>query len=215
MDNFIYFFSFADPNVRYVVLGTVLIGISSAIVGCFTFLKKKALVGDAVSHSVLPGICLAFMIAGNKNPLILIIGAFATGWLSLVAIDFITARSKIKKDTAIGLILSVFFGFGILMLTVIQHSGNASQSGLDHFLFGKAASLVGDDLVIFSSMALVLIMSIVLLFKEFTIISFDQDFAQAIGFPVRALELALTTLTVLAVVTVTVGAKHVPASRRC
>lgn len=200
MDRLIDFFSFTDPNIRYVVFGSVLLAASSAIVGSFTFLKKKALVGDAVAHSVLPGVCLAFILSGTKNPLFLVIGAFLTGWLSLVIIDVITAKSKIKEDTAIGLILSVFFGIGILLLTMIQHSGNAAQSGLDSFLFGKAASLVGRDLITFSAIAAILIITVILLFKEFTLISFDENFARAIGFPVRRLELVLTTLTVLAVV---------------
>ena len=201
MDNLLEFLSLSDPNVRYVVIGSILLAASSAIVGTFTLLKKKALVGDAVAHSVLPGVCLAFMLTGVKNPIYLILGAFLTGWISLVLIDVITARSKIKEDTAIGLILSVFFGIGILMLTVIQKSGNAAQSGLDHFLFGQAASLVGTDLVVFSSVALILMAAVWLFFKEFALISFDESFARSIGFPVRMLELALTTMTVLAVVT--------------
>ena len=201
MDQLIEFLSFSDINVRYVVLGSVLLAVSSAIVGSFTFLKKKALVGDAVAHSVLPGVCLAFIFSGVKNPLILILGAFITGWLSLVLIDLIVAKSKIKEDTAIGLILSVFFGLGILLLTAIQHSGNAAQSGLDHFLFGKAAALVGKDLWTFSAIAVILIFSVILFYKEFTLLAFDQHFAKSIGFPVRTLELVLTTLTVLAVVT--------------
>lgn len=201
MEHLLDFLSLSDPNVRYVVLGSILLAASAAIVGTFTLLKKKALVGDAVAHSVLPGICLAFILTGVKNPIYLILGAFVTGWISLVLIDIITARSKIKEDTAIGLILSVFFGIGILMLTVIQKSGNAAQSGLDHFLFGQAASLIGEDLMVFSSVALILIAGIWLFFKEFTLIAFDVNFAHSIGFPVRALELVLTTLTVLAVVT--------------
>ena len=201
MQSLIEFLSLSDPNVRYVVIGSILLAASAAIVGSFTLLKKKALVGDAVAHSVLPGICLAFILSGVKNPIYLIIGAFITGWVSLVLIDIISARSKIKEDTAIGLILSVFFGIGILMLTVIQKSGNAAQSGLDHFLFGQAASLIGKDLLVFSSIALILIVAVILFFKEFAIIAFDEAFARSIGFPVRTLELLLTTLTVLAVVT--------------
>lgn len=200
MERFLEFFSFTDPNIRYVVFGSVLLAASSAIVGSFTFLKKKALVGDAVAHSVLPGVCLAFILSGTKNPFFLVTGAFATGWLSLICIDVITARSKTKEDTAIGLVLSVFFGLGILLLTMIQHSGNAAQSGLDSFLFGKAAALVGTDLITFSTIGAVLIITVFLLFKEFALISFDENFAKAIGFPVRKLELVLTTLTVLAVV---------------
>lgn len=200
MERFLEFFSFEDPNVRYVVIGAILLTSSSAIVGTFTFLKKKALAGDAVAHAVLPGICLAFILHGEKNPIILILGAFATGWLSLVLIDLIAAKSKIKEDTAIGLILSVFFGIGIFMLTIIQQSGNAAQTGLDQFLFGKAASLVGTDLVVFAIIAIVLILTVWLFFKELTLVAFDKDFAATIGLPVRAIELLLTTLTVLAVV---------------
>lgn len=200
MDNFIEFFSFQDPNIRYVVIGSVLLAASAAIVGTFTFLKKKALVGDAVAHSVLPGICVAFLLTETKNPFFLIPGAFLSGWLSLVLLDYIVANSKIKEDTAIGLVLSVFFGIGILLLTVIQHSGMSNQSGLDSFLFGKAAALVGSDLVVFSSIAVILMAVVMLFYKELTLIAFDINFASAIGFPVKAIELVLTTLTVLAVV---------------
>ena len=178
------FFSFADPNIRFVVIGSVLLTASSAIVGSFTFLNKRSLVGDAIAHAVLPGICLGFLLSGTKNPLYLIAGAFVTGWLSLVVVDLITRRTRIKEDTAIGLVLSVFFGFGIVLLTVIQKSGNAAQSGLDHFLFGKAAALVGQDLYTFAVVAILLLVAVFLLFKEFTLLAFDKDFARAIGLPV-------------------------------
>jgi manganese/zinc/iron transport system permease protein len=140
------------------------------------------------------------MLSGTKNPVFLIGGAFLTGWLSLVLVDFITSRTRIKEDTAIGLILSVFFGFGIVLLTVIQKSGNAAQSGLDHFLFGKAAALVGEDLYTFAAVAIILLIAVFLLFKEFTLLAFDKDYARAIGLPVKKIELVLTSLIVLAVV---------------
>jgi manganese/zinc/iron transport system permease protein len=194
------FLSMADANVRYVTIGSILLAASSAVVGCFTVLRKRALVGDAVAHAVLPGVCLAFMLTGEKNPLVLLAGSFLTGWLSLVVIDVITTRSRIKEDTAIGLVLSVFFGIGILLLTSIQHSGNENQSGLDKFLFGSAAALVGQDLVTFGAVAVLLLVSVLLLYKEFKLISFDLAYARTIGLPVRKLELLLTTLTVLAVV---------------
>ncbi|MBF8962170.1 metal ABC transporter permease [Pontibacter sp. FD36] len=200
MQDFLEFFSFTDANIRYVALGSVLLAASSAVVGCFTLLRKRALVGDAVAHAVLPGVCLAFILSGTKNPFILLIGAFVTGWLSLVVIDFITSRSRIKEDTAIGLVLSVFFGIGILLLTAIQQTGNAAQSGLDKFLFGSAASLIGEDLIAFGVVAVLLLVAVVLFYKELTLLCFDQAYARTIGFPVRGLELLLTTLTVFAVV---------------
>src|SRR3954470_5359916 len=165
MESLLRFLSLSDPNVRYVVLGAILLTASSAIVGCFTFLRKRALVGDAIAHSVLPGVCLSFILAGTKNPFILLIGAFLSGWLSLVCIDLITSKTKIKEDTAIGLILSVFFGIGILLLTSIQHSGNASQSGLDSFIFGKAASLLEENIYIFGGIIILLLLFFFLFFK--------------------------------------------------
>src|SRR5690554_5973470 len=201
MENLIEFFSFSDANIRFVVFGSMLLAASSAMVGVFIVLRKKALVSDAVSHGVLPGICASFLIFETKNIVLLIIGAFISGWISLVLIDGIIKRTKIKKDAAIGIILTVFFGFGIVLLTFIQHSGNSAQSGLDSFIFGKAAALVGSDLIAFAVIAVVLIVSIVIFFKEFTLVSFDEPYAAALGLPIGKLELLLTTLTVLAVVT--------------
>ncbi len=163
-------------------------------------MKKKALVGDAIAHSVLPGICLAFIVSGTKNPFVLLIGALITGWLSLLLIDFISRYSKIKEDSSIALILAIFFGIGIFLLTVIQKTGNAAQAGLDSFLFGKAASMVQSDLYAFGLIAVLLIICVVLFYKEFKIIAFDESFASVLGLPVRFIEFILTSLTVLAVV---------------
>ncbi len=192
---------FTDPTVRNVVAGCIIITITSSIVGCFTFLRKRALVGDAVAHSVLPGVCIAFMLAQSKDPLFILIGSFVTGWISIYIMDLITNHTKIKEDTATGLVLSVFFGIGILLLTAIQHSGNAEQAGLDSFIFGKAASLVEKDLYIFAGTSLVILLVILLFFKEFSLIIFDPGFAKVSGIPVRLLNFILTSITVLAVIT--------------
>lgn len=200
MKTLLEFFSLADPNVRYVVLGTMLLTSSAAMVGSFALLKKKALVGDATAHAMLPGVCLAFMLTGTKHPVYLAIGAFATGWLSLLLIDVMTAQSKIKEDTAIALVLSVTFGIGTLLLSIIQNSGNAAQVGLNNFLFGKAAALLGDDLLTLAILSLVIMTMVILFFKEFTLVAFDKAFAQSIGLPVKRLEFLFTSLTVLAIV---------------
>jgi len=201
METLIEFFSFKYVNIQYVVFGTVLLSISSSVVGCFTFIKKKSLVGDVISHAVLPGICIAFIATGSKDPFLLIIGAFVTGWVSILVMDAITRNTKIKEDAATGLSLSVFFGVGILLMTYIQHSGNAAQSGLDTFLFGKAAALVGKDLVAFSIIAIVVLFVVFLYYKEFKLISFDPSYARVIGLPVKRIDMLLTSITVLAVVT--------------
>lgn len=195
------FLSFDNPNVWYVISGCLLMSVSASVVGTFSFLQKKSLIGDAVAHSILPGICLAFIVGGSKNPMYLVPGAFLTGWLSIYLVDAIVQHSKLKQDTAISLILSVFFGIGIWLLTVIQHSGAANQSGLDAFLFGKAAALTSFDVVVFGGVAIVLMFAVWAFYKEFQLLSFDKDFAQSIGYKTRSIEFLLSSLTVLAIVT--------------
>jgi len=199
MNQLIEFFSFSDPNVRTVTLGTIFLGMSAATVGTFAFLRKRSLVGDAISHAILPGIALAFMFTQSKNPLYLMIGALASGWLAMLLIDYISKHSKLKPDTSIGLILSVFFGIGILLLTSIQHSGAGNQAGLDQFLFGKAASMTLNDLKVYAATAFVLLVVVALFFKEFKVLSFNPEYAQVIGLPVKRLRFILSTITVLAI----------------
>lgn len=189
-----------SPNTFYVLLGSILLTASTALVGTFTLLRKRALVGDAVAHAVLPGVCLAFLAQGEKNPWVLLLGASVTGWLALRAVDWLPAHTRIKPDSAIGIVLSVFFGIGILLLTAIQQSGNAAQSGLDKFLFGNAAAITPDILYSFGVVAALLLVAVLLLRKEWALLSFDAEFGAVMGLPVRALELTLSTLTVLAVV---------------
>jgi len=200
MKELLEFLTLSDPNIRYVVIGSVLLTASSALVGCFTYLRKRALTGDVIAHSVLPGICIAFILWQEKNPLVLITGAFTTGLLSVFLMEKLTRHNRIREDTALALILSVFFGAGILLLTHIQHSGNGRQSGLDSFLFGQATSLTASDLYTFGSLAIITILVLLLFFKEFTFMAFDEHFARSIGLPVRLLQGLLTSLTVLAVV---------------
>lgn len=189
-----------DLNVRVVVVGSILLGIGSAAIGCFALLRKRALVGDGVAHAVLPGVAIAYMVTGTKNTLALLIGATIAGWISMVAMDFIVRRSRIREDAAIGIVLSVFFGLGILLVTHIQATGSSSQSGLDKFLFGQAASLVLEDVVVFGAVSVLLVVAIMLFFKDFKILSFDPEFTQTIGLPAKGLSLIMTTLLVLSVV---------------
>src|SRR5690606_12121610 len=167
MEDFLYFFSFQDPNVVFVVVGISFLSISAAMVGTFTFLDKKALIGDAISHAVLPGVCLAFMLVGTKNPYWIVLGAFSTGALATYAISWISQQTKLKEDTVIASVLSVFFGIGIVFMTKLQQTGNAAISGLDHFLFGNAISIVGEDIWVYGTLALITILAILIFYKEF------------------------------------------------
>lgn len=201
MEELLEFLSFSNPNVRVVTLGTMFIGMSAAMVGSFAFLRKRSLIGDAIAHAILPGIAISFMLTQSKSPYILMFGALISGWAAMLLIEAITKHSKLKPDTAIGLVLSVFFGVGILLLTHIQHSGAGNQAGLDQFLFGKAASMTKDDLIAYSIVAVILLITVLLLFKEFKLLSFNAEFAQISGLPVRSLQFILSSITVLAIAT--------------
>ncbi len=198
-EDIIAFLTLSDPNARNVVLGAVILGTGAGMVGCFAFLRKRALIGDAVAHALLPGVCLAFLVSGTKNPLFLLLGAAISGWFALISMDFIARNTKLKLDTIIGLILSVFFGIGILLLTSIQRSGMANQAGLDKFLFGRAAAMSWEDVMTIGWVSMLIVVILVLFYQPFKLISFDPEFAHARGFPIKTLEFLLSTLTVLAV----------------
>ncbi len=200
------FFLLRDPNVRWVLAGTVLLGLSAGAMGCFAVLRKRALVGDAVAHAVLPGVCLAFIVAGDKDPLVLLLGSVIFGWISIVLMDYLIRESKISADTSIGMILSVFFGLGVVLLTYIQSSGNVNQSGLDAFLFGSAASMLPEDVMVFGLVSLLVIIAIILLYKELKLVSFDPAYATVIGYPMKRMEVVIGTLLV---VTITAGLQAV------
>ncbi|NEU30711.1 metal ABC transporter permease [bacterium LRH843] len=191
---------FLDPNTQWILIGCMLLGISSGVIGSFAYLRKQSLMGDALSHAALPGVCIAFMLSGSKSIFLFLIGAAAAGVIATFGISYITRNTKIKQDSALAIVLSVFFGIGIVLLTEIQHSGAGNQSGLDKFLFGQAAAMVRSDVLIMAVSSIILITVCTILFKEFKLISFDAGFAKGMGFPVAFLEQLIMFLIVMAVV---------------
>ncbi|WP_246939240.1 metal ABC transporter permease [Bacillus pinisoli] len=189
-----------DGNTQWVLLSTLLLGMASGVLGSFALLRKQSLIGDAVAHAALPGICFAFMFTGERDFLFLLIGATATGLLAAYTIQFIRNTTRIKEDTAICLVLSVFFGLGIVLLTKVTKMASGNKSGLDDYIFGQAAALVGTDVKIMGITATSLIIVTALLFKELKVSTFDPQFAKGIGLPVGFLNLLFSSLLVLTVV---------------
>ncbi|HYN87080.1 MAG TPA: metal ABC transporter permease [Ardenticatenaceae bacterium] len=191
---------FFDYTLRTVALGATILGIVSGALGSYAVLRKQSLLGDAISHAALPGIALAFLLTGSKGSLVLVLGAAVAGWLGTLWMMSIVNTTRIKEDSALGLVLSVFFGFGLLLLTFIQRMPTATQAGLDRFLFGQAATLLQRDVLTMAALGAVALLLMALFWKEFKLLSFDPDFAASQGFPVRALDVLLTTLLVIAIV---------------
>lgn len=189
-----------DHTVRIVGAGALLMGITSGVLGVFTLLRRQSLLGDAMSHAALPGLALAFLLTRSKESAPLLLGAALAAWAGALAVIAITSYTRLKSDAALGIVLSVFFGFGLVLLTVIQRLPTAAQAGLDKFLFGQAATLLQRDVVTVGVVAVLALGAVGLGWKEFKLLSFDPAFAGVQGFPVRLLDVLLTSLVVLAIV---------------
>ncbi|MDP9371039.1 MAG: metal ABC transporter permease, partial [Chloroflexota bacterium] len=189
-----------DYTVRTVALGAATLGVVSGVLGCFAVLRRQSLFGDALAHAALPGVCLAFLLVGAKTPVALLAGAAISGWLGALAVLGITRASRLKEDAALGTVLTVFFGFGIVLLTRIQHTGDASQSGLNSFLFGQAAVLLERDVLLMAGLGGAALLTVALCYKEFKLLAFDPGFGRSLGFPMGLLSVLLTALITVAVV---------------
>lgn len=191
---------FTDYTLRTITLGTAVLGAICGMLGSFAVLRKQSLLGDAISHAALPGIALAFLITGAKDSNILLIGALVSGLIGTFWIRGIITKTHLKTDTALGLILSLFFGFGMLLLTFIQKQPNANQAGLDKYLFGQAATLLEKDVFLMMIVTGICLIILLLFWKEFKILLFDADYTKTLGFNTRFIDILITFFIVLAIV---------------
>ena len=183
-----------------VAVGAALLGTVSGALGTYAVLRRQSLLGDAISHAALPGIAIAFLLTGSKAPLILVLGAAIAGWLGTLLIMSVVRLTRIKYDSALGIVLSTFFGFGLVLHTLIQRTGNANQAGLDTFLFGQAATILERDVWTIGILGGVAIIVTFVFWKELKLLVFDEGFAASLGFSTRALDILLTSLLVIAIV---------------
>lgn len=170
----------------------ILVGIVCAIVGSYLMVQRLALLGDAISHSVLPGLAIAFILGGN-----IFIGAFIAGVLSTVIIAWIKARSTIKEDAAMGIVFSAFFALGITLITIVQKD---NKIDLNHFLFGNILGVTAQDAIDTAVIVAVVLLVVVFFYKELLFYTFDPLGAQATGLPVNLLNFGLMVLIALTIV---------------
>ena len=188
-----------DYTLRTVALGGALLGIVSGVLGCFAVLRRQSLLGDALSHAALPGVALAFLFTGRDLGLLLV-GAGVTSWLGVFFIRLVTNTTRIKQDAAMGIVLAAWFAAGIALLVYIQARPDASQAGLDTFIFGQAAAIVERDVRLIAIVGAISFVVLALFWKEFKLITFDAEFAGANGFRVNIISMMLSTLIVVAIV---------------
>jgi manganese/iron transport system permease protein len=170
----------------------IIVGLLCAIVGSYLMVQRLALLGDAISHSVLPGLAIAFMIGAN-----IFLGAFIAGVMSTLAIAWIRTRSPIKEDAAMGIVFSAFFALGITLITVIQKD---NKIDLNHFLFGNILGVTANEVRDTAIIATIVLLAVFALYKELLFYTFDPSGAQAAGLPVNQLNFGLMLLIALTIV---------------
>jgi manganese/zinc/iron transport system permease protein len=188
-----------DYTLTNVALGGALLGVLCGMTGTFAMLRGQSLIGDALSHAALPGVALAFLLVG-REPFALLVGAAATGWLGAQLVGTLTNTTRLKQDAAMGIVLASFFAIGVALLSYIQGRADASQAGLDKFIFGQAAAIVQRDVLTLGAACLLVGATLFAFWKEFKLLTFDPDFARANGYPTRRLNLILSSLIVAVIV---------------
>lgn len=186
-------------NATLVTIGTALLGIAAGATGTFLYVGKRALVSDAISHATLPGVGLAFifmaLLGGDGRYLPgLLLGSGLSAAIGLLCVSWLSNRTRLAEDAAIGAVLSVFFGLGIVLLTVIQTMSSGRQAGLETFLLGSTAGMLWNDAVIIAGGGAMVLALVLLLRRPMTLVSFDPEFAASTGVNVRRTDLAMMGL---------------------
>jgi manganese/zinc/iron transport system permease protein len=186
-------------NATLVAIGATLLGVSAGITGTFLFLRKRALVSDAVSHATLPGVGIAFLVmvalgGDGRNLAGLLLGSAVSAGIGLWCLNWLTRNTRLAEDAAIGSVLSVFFGFGIVILTVIQTLGVGRQAGLEGFLLGSTAGMLWNDALVIAGGGAAALLLIVLMRRPMTMVAFDPEYAAARGISVSRIDMAMMGL---------------------
>lgn len=191
---------FGNYTFAVIALGSGVLGAISGIVGSFAVLRRQSLLGDGVSHAALPGVVAAFMLAGIKSSGVLLTGALVSGLVAALLISYAAKKSRLKFDAALASVMSAFFGLGTVLLTCSQKNPDATQAGLSSFIYGQASSMMMSDVILTSVFSAVLMLAVLLLWKELKVFCFDKDFAIQLGYSEKFISLALSLMTVAAVI---------------
>ncbi len=188
-------------NTLVVLAGTSLLGAGAGLVGTFAILRGRALLGDALAHAALPGVCLGFLLWGDRSLPVMLAGALATGLAGAALVAALGKLPRVKPDAAIGMVLSVFFAAGLVLSRLIQnwHAGG-SKAGLDSYVLGKTAGMLLGDVYLILLISLAALLLTLLLYKEFKLVLFDSAFAHVQGWPAGTLDLLLMAMVAVIVV---------------
>jgi len=178
----------------------MILGIASGVIGCLAYWKRQNLMSDALSHAALPGVVVVFLLTGEKHLFYLVIGAGISALIGAYFIQWVTTSSRISEDSAMGMVLSVFYGLGIMLLTIANRLEGGNQSGLDRFIYGQAAAMVRSDVITMIILASIVILVVIVGFKEWKIYLFDPQPAKGLGLSVKGMNSLYTAVLVITIV---------------
>lgn len=201
----------AGYNAALVAIGAGLLGFASGASGAFLLMRKRALVADSLAHATLPGVCIGFMVmvaVGLDGRALagLLIASVCSAALGLITLEALTRYTRLPEDAAIGAVLSVFFGLGVVLLTVIQNMNAGRQAGLETFLLGSAAGMLFEDALIVAGAGIVIVAVLWALRRPMVMVSFDPSYAATLGLNLRLIDF---TMMFLVMVVTVVGLKIV------
>lgn len=180
-----------DYSFVTVAIGTMLLAGVSSIVGSVSVLTKQSLIGDTMGHASYPGVIFAFMMFQTRNPVVLMIGAMASGYLSYFVVRFMTTHSRHSLVNALAIVSSSFFGLGMVLKNFVQgheNYSNAAQAGLQRYLFGQAAFVQIEDIYLIACVSCVCLVLFIVLYPAYKLYLFDTSFAQVSGLSIQWLE---------------------------
>ena len=186
-------------NATLVTIGACFLGVSAGVTGTFLFLRKRSLVSDAISHATLPGVALAFILmvsfgGEGRNLIGLLLGSAISAGFGLLCVSWLTRQTRLAEDAAIGAVLSVFFGFGIVLLTVIQSMSSGRQAGLEGFLLGSTAGMLWSDAIVIALGGAVTLAIVLAYRRPMGMVAFDPEFAASNGLNVGRIDLIIMGL---------------------
>lgn len=194
-----FFALFSNHTFCVVALGSSLLGMMSGGLGCFAVLRKESLLGDGIAHCALPGVVLAFLLTGEKDLPVLLLGGALTGLLGCLLILLFTRNSPVKFDSALAMVLAVFFAAALVLLTIVQKTPTGNQGGLDRFIYGQAAAMLRSDVKLILYVGGFSLVMVVLFWKPLKLLCFDVDFAHTLGYPVKKIQSLLSFLLILTI----------------
>lgn len=191
---------FQDYTFQIVALGTGFLGLLSGVIGSFTTLQKESLLGDALSHAALPGIVIGFMLIGRKEWLFLLGGAAVSGLIATGLIQWMNKNGAVQFDNALSLILSSFFGLGLVLMTYLQRIPNAAQAGIENFIYGQASSMLLRDVRVLVIVAIIGLTLIVTFWKELKVYTFDRNYSKVLGLNNNFIQFLISSIMIVNII---------------